>query len=181
LFYSQYISTGNDFLTDGNHTICESLTGMDRVRSLYAQRINTSGIGRNLIGSGLDPQESRHALLVNIEGWALKKKRKSSRPSPKQKNFVLECFLTGERTGKKLTAENVAAMMHNKVDERGDKMFTPEEYLTKDQVLSQFSQMCAKKKWGEKLELRQIVNERSEEPENEEEASDQEVEVVQNM
>ena len=176
----------DDHLTDGNHTICEPLTGMDRVRSLYAQRINTnamahtSGIGRNLIGSGLDAQESRHALLVNSEGWALKKKRKSSRLSPKQKNLVLDCFLTGERTGKKLTAEKVASMMRSKVDERGNKMFTPEEYLTKDQVLSQFSQMCAKKKRGEKLELAQVVNERSEEPENEEEeeASDQEVEVL---
>ena len=52
-------------------------------------------------------------------------------------------------------------------------MFTPEEYLTKDQVLSQFSQMCAEKKFA------QIINEPSEEQEHEEEATDQEVEVLQ--
>ena len=67
----------SDHMTDGNHTICESITGMDRVRILYAQRINTnamahtSGIGGNPIGSDL--QDSRHALLVTSEGWALKK------------------------------------------------------------------------------------------------------------
>ena len=60
----------------------------------------------------------------------------------------MDCFLNGERTGKKLTAEKVASMMCNNVDELGNKMFTCEEYLTKDQVLSQFSQMCAKKKGG---------------------------------
>ena len=52
-------------------------------------------------------------------------------------------------------------------------MFTCEEYLTKDQVLSQFSQMCAKKKMGEKLELAEVINESSEEPENEEEDTDE--------
>ena len=147
------------------------------MRSLYAQRINTnamahtSGIGGNRIGSGLE--DSRHVLLVTSEGWALKRKRKGCRLSPKQKNFVMDCFLTGERTGKKLTAGKVASMMRNNVDERGNKMFTCEEYLTKDQVMSQFSQMCAKKKRGEKLELVEVVNESSEEPENEEEDTDE--------
>ena len=77
--------------------------------------------------------------------------------SPKHKNFVMDDFLTGEGTGKRLTAEKVASMMRNNVDERGNKMFTCEEYLTKDQVLSQFSQMCAKKKRGEKLKLAEVV------------------------
>ena len=167
----------SDHVIDDNHTICESLTGMDRVRSLYAQRINTnamahtSGIGGNRIGSGLE--DSRHVLLVTSEGWALKRKRKGCRLSPKQKNFVMDCFLTGECTGKKLTAGKVASMMRNNVDERGNKMFTCEEYLTKDQVMSQFSQMCAKKKRGEKLELAEVVNESSEEPENEDEDTDE--------
>ena len=68
----------SDHVTDGIHMICESLMGMDRVLSLYVQRINTnamahtSGIGGNRIGSGLE--DSRHALLVTSEGWALKKK-----------------------------------------------------------------------------------------------------------
>ena len=54
-----------------------------------------------------------------------------------------------------------------------------EEYLTKDQVLSQFSQMCAKKKRGEELEA-EFVNESSEEPENEEEDTD-ELQVRRNL
>ena len=91
----------SDHVTDYNHTICESLTGMDRVRSLYALRINTnvmahtSGIGRNRIGSGFE--DSRHVLIVKSESWALKKKRKCCRLSPKQKNFVMDCLLTNWR------------------------------------------------------------------------------------
>ena len=125
----------------------------------------------------MDAHESRQALLVNREGWALKKKRKGNKLGPEQTNFILECFQTGECTGKKLTAEKVVSMMRNKVDEHGDKMFTVEEYLTKDQVLSQFAQMCAKMKRGDKLV--QIINEQSELTEPEEEATNQEVEVLQ--
>ena len=92
----------------------------------------------------------------------------------------MDCFLTGECTGKKLTAEKVASMMRNNVDEHGNKMFTCEEYLTKDQVLCQFSQICAKKKRCKKLELAEVVNESSEEPENEEEDTD-ELQVRRNL
>ena len=81
---------------------------------------HTSGIGGNRIGS----EDSWHELLVTSEGCALKKKRRCCRLSPKQKNFVMACLLMGERTGKKLTVEKFASMMHNNVDERGNKMFT---------------------------------------------------------
>ena len=87
----------SDHVTDGNHTICESLTGMCRVRSLYVQRINTnamahtSGIGGgNQIGSALE--DSLQALLVTSEGWALKKKRECCRLSPKQKKLCYGLF-----------------------------------------------------------------------------------------
>ena len=68
-------------------------------------------------------------------------------------------------------------MMRNKVDEHGDKMFTVEEYLTKDQVLSQFAQTCAKMKRGDKHA--QIINEQSQLTEPEDEVTNQEVEVLQ--
>lgn len=142
-----------------NSIISESLTSMDKVRITYGQRISTSAMAHACIAESsysFNPDMSTHAEYVSSQGWALKPKRKVRRLNVRQKDFVLGCFLDGERTGKKTTPEKVAALMRTKEDQEGTKMFTTDEYLTREQILSQFSQMAAKKKRGEKLELSDV-------------------------
>lgn len=46
----------------------------------------------------------------------------------------------------------MVSLIRSSTDTNGQKMFTPEEYLTKEQIVSQFCQLTLKKKRGEKLE-----------------------------
>lgn len=64
------------------------------------------------------------------------------RLSSKQKQFVLDCIINGEQIGK-MSAEKSRLKMRNARDAEGNKMFTPDEYLKKDQLPSQFSWLSA--------------------------------------
>ena len=59
----------------------------------------------------------------------------------KQRLFLYEEFVNGEKTKRKTTAEKVVRKMRKYLNEDGSKVFKPVHYLTVQQVTSAFSRM----------------------------------------
>ena len=92
-----------------------------------------------------DDQSSTGQLEL---GWALRKAWKSVVFSEKAKNFLVEVFWTGEETGKKANASEVASKMKSLRDDTGQKMFAKTDWLTEQQIARYFSRLTALNKSG---------------------------------
>ncbi|XP_052065791.1 uncharacterized protein LOC127705502 [Mytilus californianus] len=75
-------------------------------------------------------------------GWALSKDKKIIRFSDKVKTFLRGIFQGGSQGGKKVNAVDVANHMRVCLDEEGNKMFQPHEYLQQGQIASFFSRLA---------------------------------------
>ena len=76
---------------------------------------------------------------VSGKGWALAQKKSKSKFSDRQnKAYLTKKFEEGEKSGKKLKADEVAQDMRRVRDEMGRRVFTIEEFLTSKQVASFF-------------------------------------------
>jgi hypothetical protein len=65
----------------------------------------------------------------------------------KQKKIVYEEYLKEEKNGRKINPEKMVLLMKNPVDSNGNKMFSYQENLTKQQISSQLSEIT-KSKFG---------------------------------
>ena len=83
-------------------------------------------------------------------GWALAKARSgSSQFSEKVKDYLTKKFDIGEKTGQKVSAEQVAKDMHNVRTHDNQRLFGREDWLTKLQVQGFFSRLApARRKQG---------------------------------
>ena len=80
------------------------------------------------------------------QGWALKA-RKCSRFTEKVKNFLLELFLLGEETGRKVTPPDPSRRVRTLCREgTNQRLFDEEEWLTAQQIASYFSSLATLKK-----------------------------------
>ena len=79
-------------------------------------------------------------------GWAQTKSKRRSRFSVKVKNYLLEQFMIGEETGRKVTPAEASARMRTVRTEEGARIFGKDEWLTPQQVNSYFSRLAAMKK-----------------------------------
>ena len=77
-------------------------------------------------------------------GWALPKGRKCTCFTSDQKQFLLEHFDRGVRTNKKVDPKWLADQMH-KEKVQGNPKFSPNEWLTWQQIASFFSGMSKKR------------------------------------
>ena len=68
-------------------------------------------------------------------GWALWKTQKAVAISQRAKNYLADMFWTGEETGKKATASDVASKMKSSRGDTGQKMFSKTDWLTKQIAL----------------------------------------------
>ncbi|XP_078349911.1 uncharacterized protein LOC144634762 isoform X2 [Oculina patagonica] len=82
-------------------------------------------------------------------GWALPKSKRSNRFSDQVKKFLLEQFMIGEETGRKVTPGEAAKRMRSQRDTAGKLNFGKGEWLTVQQVTSYFSRLAAMKKLGQ--------------------------------
>ena len=90
-------------------------------------------------------EESEEASFVNV-GWALKHPYTSRRRlNDKQKNYLSELFLFGEKTGRKADTSEASKTMRKARNEDGSLLFQSDEYLTSLQIASFFSRLAAKK------------------------------------
>ena len=63
-------------------------------------------------------------------GWAQTKSKRRSRFSVKVKNYLLEQFMIGEETGRKVTPGEASARMRTVRTEEGAQIFGKDEWLT---------------------------------------------------
>ena len=81
-------------------------------------------------------------------GWALKA-RKCSRLTEQVKNFLLELFLVGEETGRKVTPPYALKRIRTLCREgTNERFFDKEEWLTAQQIASYFSRLATLKNTG---------------------------------
>jgi hypothetical protein len=78
-------------------------------------------------------------------GYALKRRKKTSRFSEKLKNYLAALFRNGEETGKKPNPYTVSRQMRSETDEEGNRLFSPSEWLSPQQIRSFFGNLCMKK------------------------------------
>ena len=65
-------------------------------------------------------------------------------------------FWTGEETGKKANASDVASRMKSLRDDTGEKMFAKTEWLTEQQIARYFSRLSALNKSGQLQRTRSV-------------------------
>ena len=81
-------------------------------------------------------------------GWALKA-RKCSRLTEQVNNFLLEVFLVGEETGRKVTPPYALKRIRTLCGEgTNERFFDKEEWLTAQQIASYFSRLATLKNTG---------------------------------
>ena len=81
-------------------------------------------------------------------GWALKA-RKCSRFTEQVKNFLLELFLVGEETERKMTPLDASRRIRTLCREgTNQRLFDKEDWLTAQQIASYFSRLATLKKTG---------------------------------
>lgn len=82
-------------------------------------------------------------------GWALHKSKGHKRFSENVKNYLLEQFLVGEETGRKVAPSEASTRMRSlRNDSNGLRVFCKEEWLTTQQIRSYFSRLSTLKKSG---------------------------------
>ncbi|KAL9958399.1 hypothetical protein ACROYT_G035406 [Oculina patagonica] len=80
-------------------------------------------------------------------GWALGKPRTGGVRFPeKVKMYLTAKFELGEKTGRKADPDQVALSMRNARNEKNERMFKREEWLTKTQITGFFSRLASRKR-----------------------------------
>ena len=97
---------------------------------------------------------AQHTLVVQAEqceaveslqkGWALKRSKKKARFTEDQRKYLGDKFRIGQETGRKADPEQVAREMRYARNERGERRFKVDEFLTAGQIQSFFSRTAAK-------------------------------------
>ena len=83
-----------------------------------------------------------------VEGWALKKGKKTTRFSEGARSFLHDVFFQGEETGIKANAADVSSKIKRVRLTNGKKLFSKEEWLSSDQIARYFSRLSALNKRG---------------------------------
>ena len=80
-----------------------------------------------------------------VVGWALGKPRPGGvRFSEKLRMYLTAKFEVGEGTGRKADPEQVALSMRSASNERNERLFEREEWLTKTQITGYFSRLSSR-------------------------------------
>ena len=124
----------------------ERKTLLDTAKVMYNMKLksgdNTFKFGLNSRAMGVRAGASDQPLK---EGWALRQTKTSKPFSEKQKDFLDEKFMSGEVSGHKLDPANVSKQMRTVRDSNGQRLFTPEEYLSSKQIKGYFSRRSKNK------------------------------------
>ena len=99
-------------------------------------------------GSGIHSTEETTELPPSglSQGWALSKPRVSMHFSPKVKAYLNAKFELGEKTGLKADPSQVSADMRNARDEKNNRRFSREKWLTQNQTKNYFSRLASAKR-----------------------------------
>lgn len=121
-------------------------TQYDSIRRQWAEKC-TSIKGRNPSCPGTLSGSVQGSHLQR--GWALVKSKKRKRFSKAIKEFLLELFMIGEETGRKITPSEASHRMRSLSNQKGERVFSKDEWLTAQQIASYFSRLSTLKKGGQ--------------------------------
>ena len=88
---------------------------------------------------------SEEPMIFENHGYALKRRKKTSRFPVKVKNYLTDLYRNGEETGRKISPQVAAKKMRSEADEEGIRLFSPVEWLSPQQIRSFFANLCLKK------------------------------------
>ena len=118
---------------------------LDKAMLRYAENIESGAASIEQHVEAIISEESADVPLAKT-GWALKHTTTSRRRlSEKQKNYLINLFLLGEKTGQKADGSEVSKSMRKARNADGSFLFQSDEYLTSQQITSFFSRLAAKK------------------------------------
>ena len=145
--FQRYGALQNHMLYGRHEKKQEKITLIDRAKKGYARRLEMQyGVVPSKSSACVLLEEENHK--VSEKGWALAQQKSKSKFNDRQKSYLTKKFEEGEKSGKKLKADEVAQDMRRVRDEMGRRVFTIEEFLTSKQVASFFSRLAAKKRSG---------------------------------
>jgi hypothetical protein len=127
----------------------ESMSLLDKSKITYSKNLlggDTTTVIPCIKASTVNPLANSQTNLK--QGWALKASKKTTNFSEKQKTFLEEKFMVGETTGKKLNPSTVAKQMRVARGSDQERIFSPEEYLSANQIQGFFSRRAKSKTKG---------------------------------
>jgi len=134
----------------GRHLIkLERKPVYDKVIKKWAE--TCKAVGRGYIQSEVGATTAAESATFEpsmVEGWALRKGKKSVRFLENVSSFLHDVFIQGEETGIKANAGDVASKMKNLRLANGNKLFSKEEWLSTEQVARYFRRLSALNKSG---------------------------------
>ena len=137
-----------DHVSLGMHHI-PRISALDRVKLKWAERLeNMAGDAASVMPCSTS--RTTEASSVNM-GWALKSNKPRMRHSQKVNDYLRAIWEEG--TGRKKDPLHVAKNLKTARNEDGQKIFTPEEWLTAIQVAGIFSRYTLKNKQVETTDI----------------------------
>ena len=125
---------------------CEFLSVIETVvykaKVLYDNKLVCEGSALPFV-KGVS-QQCPTATEVLPQGWALRSSKKSTWFSEAQQWYLESKFKVGQETGLKLDPVDVAHDRRYARNQQGTKLFTVDEFLTAQQILSYFSRRASK-------------------------------------
>ena len=117
----------------------------DKAMLRYSENLESGAASIEENVEAVISEESEEVSFVKV-GWALKHAHtRRQRLIDKQKNYLIELFLFGKKTGRKADASEVSKTMRKARNEDGSLLFKCDDYLTSLQIASFFSRLAAKK------------------------------------
>jgi len=116
---------------------------LDSAKMKYHTKItsaeNTVRLAHHEVSTALNALDSQKTFTLAEEGWALRETQKAKAFTEKQKAFLDEKFLIGEKTGHKLDPLTVSKQMRVVVDSANKRLFNADEFLSAKQIKGYFS------------------------------------------
>ncbi|VDI20325.1 Hypothetical predicted protein [Mytilus galloprovincialis] len=121
----------------GNHNIRHA----DRVKTFWSSKCtNIKESMTSVFSKATDDQTPQTKTQCSLHsGWSLKGRRMNKRFSIAVKDYLLNLFMEGEQTGRKYTPTEASKKIRAVRDENGNRLFSPEEWLSSQQVQGLFS------------------------------------------
>ena len=113
----------------------------DQIRRKWAQ--HCISLLSHLFTASSSSEDMENEVVI---GWVLAKTRRSDRFSEQVRSILVEQFMIGEETGRKVTSVKAATRMRSLRDETGNRKFGKGAWLTPQQITSYFSRLAAMKK-----------------------------------
>ena len=136
-----------------------SLSTMDRARYLYIDHLKGARVLEEISNqAAIKAFQNLHNQHVSSKqhndefseiflskGYAIRRRQKGTKITQAHQSFFMKLFYQGENTGKKVIVEKALQDMRSALKMDNTKQFSPNQYLTKNQIRSLFGRLARNK------------------------------------